>query len=361
MTLSQILTQYLNPMVHRLDISLPPSGQSFFSRRRWLYGALAIATALFLVVLSGCSQTPNAATELPTTLRVDYAYYNPVSLVLKDKGWLEEEFAQDEVGVEWVQSLGSNKALELLNSRSIDFGSTAGAAALLGKANGNPIKSVYIFSKPEWTALVTRADSSISRVEDLKGKRIAVTRGTDPHIFLLRALDQVGLSEGDVELIQLQHADGKTALERGDVDAWAGLDPHMAQTELEQQSKLFFRNPDLNTYGFLNVREEFASTYPTVVERVLAVYERGRQWALENPDELRAILATEAKLDPAVAARQLERTDLSDSVIGTVHKDTIIAAGDVLKKSGVVPAGTDVQAVADSLIDPQFVEKVARS
>jgi sulfonate transport system substrate-binding protein len=263
------------------------------------------------------------------------------------------------VKVEWVQSQGSNKALELLNSRSIDFGSTAGAAALLGKANGNPIKAVYVYSKPDWTALVTRPDTAITKVEDLKGKKVAATKGTDPYIFLLRALDQVGLSERDLEVVQLQHADGRTALERGDVDAWAGLDPHMAKTELENGSKLFFRNPDLNTYGVLNVREEFANTHPAYVERVLAAYEQARQWSIENPAELQGILAAAAGLDAKVAAKQLERTDLSNSVIGTVHKDTILAAGDVLKKSGVIPSDTDVNAVVESLIDPQFIEKVA--
>src|SRR5690606_5900218 len=102
-----------------------------------------------------------------------------------------EALRPDGIRVEWLLSLGSNKALELLNSESVDFGSTAGAAALLGKANGNPIQAVYIYSKPEWTALVTRKDSPIQRVEDLKGKKVAATRGTDPHIFLLRALDRV--------------------------------------------------------------------------------------------------------------------------------------------------------------------------
>ncbi|MBD2071959.1 aliphatic sulfonate ABC transporter substrate-binding protein [Leptolyngbya sp. FACHB-671] len=309
-----------------------------------------------ILVTSSCSAP---AGDNPGTIKLDFAYYNPVSLVLKEKGWLEEELAQDNVSVEWVQSLGSNKALELLNSRSIDFGSTAGAAALLGKANGNPIKSVYIYSRPEWTALVTTADSDINTVEDLQGRKVAVTRGTDPHIFLLRALDQVGLSEQDIEVVQLQHADGKTALERGDVDAWAGLDPHMAQTELEKGSRLFFRDPDLNTYGFLNVREAFAQQYPDYVERVLAVYERARQWSLENPNELKAILQKEAKLSDAVATKQLERTDLSNAVIGQVHKDTIVAAGDVLKSSGVIPGSIDVNQVADELVDPQFVEKVA--
>ena len=76
-------------------------------------------------------------------------------LVLKDKGWVEEEFGKDGTKVEWVLSLGSNKALEFLNGSVVDFGSTAGSAALLARGNGIPIKAVYIYSRPEWTALVT--------------------------------------------------------------------------------------------------------------------------------------------------------------------------------------------------------------
>lgn len=188
-------------------------------------------------------------------------------------------FKTDQIKVEWVHSLGSNKALEYLNSRSLDFGSTAGAAALIGKANGNPIKSIYVYSKPEWTALVTQHNSNIQSVTDLKGKKVAATKGTDPYIFLLRALDKFGLKANDVELVQLQHFDGRIALEKAEVDAWAGLDPYMAQTELEKGSRLFFREPTFNSYGVLNVREEFAKQYPSYVERVLTAYEKARQWA----------------------------------------------------------------------------------
>lgn len=332
-----------------------------FRLPQWL---LALTAVFLFSIVGGCSQevsnSASNAVQHPDTIRVDFAYYNPVSLLLKDKGWLEEELGKDNIKVEWVQSLGSNKALELLNSRSIDFGSTAGAAALLGKANGNPIQAVYVYSKPEWTALVTRPDTGITKIEDLKGKKVAATKGTDPYIFLLRSLDSVGLSEKDIELVPLQHPDGRAALERGDVEAWAGLDPHMAKTELENGSKLFFRNADWNTYGILNVREEFAKEYPADVEIVLATYERARQFALENPDELKAILAREAKLSDTVAARQLERTDLSNAVIGTTQKETILAAGDILKRGGVIPSTIDVQQTVDALIAPQFAEKVAK-
>jgi sulfonate transport system substrate-binding protein len=300
----------------------------------------------------------SAHARAETTVSLDYAYYNPVSLVLKDKHWVEEALGPD-VTVQWVYSAGSNKALEYLNARSIDFGSTAGAAALLGRANGNPIKSVYVYSKPEWTALVTRADSPIKTVADLRGKRIAVTRGTDPHIFLLRALAAAGLGERDVKIIPLQHVDGRIALDNGNVDAWSGLDPFMAQAELESHDRLFFRNPDLNTYGILNVREAFLAEHPDQVEKVIAAYERARHWALEHKDELAQTLAAAAKLTPEVAARQLERTDLTNPVLGDGPRQSIAAAGAVLKTSGVVPEDTDTDKVLAALLEPRFTRQLA--
>src|SRR6202521_2868677 len=220
-----------------------------------IWSPLLLLGAAILAALAPAAKA--FAADNPKEIRLDWATYNPVSMVLKDKGFLEKEFAKDGISIRWVQTLGSNKALEFLSAGSIDFGSTAGAAALGGKINGNPIKSIYVYSRPEWTALVTRRDTPIAKVADLKGKRVAVTRGTDPHIFLVRALQGVGLTERDITPVLLQHPDGKTALVRGDVDAWAGLDPMMAQAEVEDGARLFYRNADANTWGILNVRQEF--------------------------------------------------------------------------------------------------------
>ncbi|MXQ11527.1 aliphatic sulfonate ABC transporter substrate-binding protein [Microvirga makkahensis] len=303
---------------------------------------------------TGLTSFATGALAQPKEIKIDFATYNPVSLVLKDKGFLEKELEKDGVGVRWVQSLGSNKALEFLNAGSIDFGSTAGAAALIAKINGNPIKSIYVYSRPEWTALVTRKDTSITKVEDLKGKRVAVTRGTDPHIFLVRALQEAKLTEKDVKLVLLQHPDGRTALERGDVDAWAGLDPLMAAAEVESGARLFYRNAAANTWGVLNVSESFATDNPALVGRVLKAYEQARQYALANPEELKKILATYTKLPDTVIERQLERTELTHSAIGQPQADTIIAAGLALQQAGVVPADADVKAAVDALIDRRF-------
>ena len=325
------------------------------TRKTTILGVMSVLVIALAALTTACSRTPAAK---PTSIRLDYAYYNPVSLVLKDKKFLEQDLSGDGISVEWTQSLGSNKALELLNSKSVDFGSTAGAAALIGKANGNPIKAIYVYSRPEWTALVVRKDSPITKVEDLKGKKVAVTRGTDPHIFLLRALHEAGLSEKDIQIVVLQHPEGRIALEKGDVDAWAGLDPMMAQTEIQSGSWLFYRNVNFNSYGVLNVREDFARQYPAYVERVLAAYEKARVWALQNPEEFRKLFAANAKFDDSVITKVLERTDLTNSTIGDNQRQVIIAAGDVLKQNNVINSSTDVSATVSNLIDPRYVQAV---
>ena len=158
----------------------------------------------------------------------------------------------------------------------------------------------------------------------------------------------------------LQHPDGYQALVSKQVDAWAGLDPHMAKAQIESGAVLFYRNPSFNTYGILNVREAFARQYPDLVARVLAVYEKARVYALANPDELRADLVEAASVSDAVAKLQLsERTDLTHSALGPDHRATLLATGEVLKKIGVIDGGADIPGVVEALIDPSYLARKA--
>ncbi|WP_460902810.1 aliphatic sulfonate ABC transporter substrate-binding protein [Paraburkholderia jirisanensis] len=302
-----------------------------------------------------------AGPAAPPELKLDYAYYSPESLVIRRKGWLEDEFAPDHTKIDWVLSLGSNRALEYLNSGAIDIGSTAGLAAVLGKANGNPIRTVYIFSRPEWTALVVRKDSPLKTVADLKGKKIAATKGTDPYLFTLRALHTAGLSRDDVEIVNLQHPDGRTALVNGQVDAWAGLDPHMAAAQIDNGARLLYRNVDFNTWGFLNAREDFIKQYPDTLARVLKVYEKARQWIAAHPDEAAQILADDSKVSLAVAKLQLSRSDFSKPQPGAQQIAALKAAAPILVQEQLVKPGTDLNHVIDALVDVQIAQPVIAS
>ena len=337
---------------------------------RRIIPAIAVAGTMMLVV-TGCVAGENATASDSTddsaasgewssdTLSIDFATYNPLSLVIRDQGILEEILG-DDVAVEWVQSAGSNKANELLRSGSIDVGSTAGSAALLARSNGSPIQVIDIFSQPEWSAIVVGPDSDIASVDDLAGKSVAATKGTDPYFFLLQSLEEAGLSIDDVEVQNLQHADGRAALDGGSVDAWAGLDPIMAAAEVESGDQLIYRNVDFNTYGFLNATEDFIENHADLAQAVVDAYEQAREWALENPEETAALLAEVAGIDIEVATTVIEeRSNLDVSGIpGDAQIDVLEKIAPVLVESGDVQGGEDaVDEALESIVNATFAEK----
>ena len=320
--------------------------------------AAIAAAGVMALALTACVQGEGATTTEPvasgdaewstTELSIDWATYNPLSLVVKDQGLIEEALG-DSVAVEWVQSAGSNKANELLRSGSIDVGSTAGSAALLARANGSPIQVIDIYSQPEWSAIVVGADSGITDVAELKGASIAATKGTDPYFFLLQALGEAGLTVDDVEVQNVQHADGRALLEGGSVQAWAGLDPIMAAAQVESGAELLYRNVDFNTYGFLNATEDFITNHPDVAQVVVDAYEAARVWALENPDELAQLLADAASIDIEVARTVItERSNLDVSgVPGDAQVKVLEIIAPVIADSGDVQGGR--QAIDDAI------------
>ncbi|HKW79026.1 MAG TPA: aliphatic sulfonate ABC transporter substrate-binding protein [Candidatus Limnocylindria bacterium] len=325
-----------------------------------------LATLAIAIAACGGAPPPSAASATIGSdaglaeLRVDYATYSPPSLVLKQQGWVEQAFPG--VTVKWVYSAGSSNALNFLQGNSVDFGSTAGSAALLSRANGNPIKVVYIYEQPEWTALVVAKDSTAKSITDLRGKKIAAQKGTDPYFFLLRTLQQAGLSQADIQYVNLPHADGRTALERGQVDAWSGLDPHMAASELQAGSKLIYRNKDFNTYGFLNAREDFLRKYPETTKRLIQLYERAKQWVIDNPDAAAQTLSDAANLSLDVAKRELnERMNFKTSGIpGEAHIAVLRAVIPTIQAEQLANPGADVAKAVTDLVDGTWAKAVIR-
>jgi sulfonate transport system substrate-binding protein len=325
-------------------------------------GALALGALAAPLALGGCVAGENsqagAAAEggsgsgsgdwSLSELSIDFATFNPLSLVVKDQGLIEKALGES-VKVSWVQSAGSNKANEFLRSGSAHVASTAGSAALLARANGSPIKVIDIYSQPEWSALVGPKGTDLKDPADLKGRSVAATKGTDPYFFLVQALDSAGLSVEDVEIQALQHADGRSALDGGSVDAWSGLDPIMAAAEAESDDVLFYRNVDFNTYGFLNATEDFIENNADVAQVVVDAYEEARAWALENTEGTADLLAEIAGISKEVATTVVsERSNLDVSgVPGKDQTAVLERIAPVLGASGDVQGGED--AVTDAL------------
>lgn len=330
--------------------------------------ALAVAATTTLA-LTGCvagegsavsgDSDPVSAEGFSTdTLNIDFATYNPLSLIIKEQGWLEDALG-DDVTVNWLQSAGSNKANEALRAGAVDIGSTAGSAALLAKSNGSPIQTIDIYSQPDWSAIVVPAGSDITDIGDLAGKTIAATKGTDPYFFLLQTLEEAGLTLDDVTVQNLQHADGKTSLEAGNVDAWAGLDPLLSTSVATAGSTIVYDNIDFNSYGFLNATDDFIENHADVAQVVVNAYEKARAWAIDKPDEAAAILADVAGIDVAIAETTLtERTNLDvDPVPGDAQRDVLEVIGPIFVESGDVSSQDAIDSALDELFHPDFAEK----
>ena len=336
-------------------------------KTRTALSATAIALAAVLA-LTGCVTGEGASTARAddggtagtwsaSELNIDFATYNPLSLVVKDQGYLERALGSA-VTVNWIQSAGSNKANEALRAGAIDVGSTAGSAALLAKANESPITAIDIYSRPEWAAILVPKDSPITDVSDLAGKSVAATKGTDPYFFLLQALKQAGVPADQVEVQNLQHSDGKSALESGAVDAWVGLDPLMASSEFTAGSRILYRNLDFNTYGFLNATDSFLKKSPDLAQVVVDAYEKARAWALTHVEETIAILAKVAGIDPAVARKVIvERSNLDvDPTPGPAQRRVLAIVGPFFVASGDVKNQTAIDAALDTLLEGKYVK-----
>jgi sulfonate transport system substrate-binding protein len=336
--------------------------------RKPIIGLAAIAATAALL-LGGCVQGEGSALAAKPTqtaaagwssdvLNIDYATYNPLSLIIKDQGWLEKALGT-KVKVNWVKSAGSSAANQALLAGAIDVGSTAGSAALLARSNGSPIKTIDIFSQPDWSALLVPAGSSITSVKDLAGKSVAAAKGTDPYFFLLQALAKAGVPLASVKVQNLAHADGKTALESGSVDAWSGLDPLLSTSVVKAGSKIIYDNPAFNSYGFLNATESFLTKSPDLAQLVVNAYEKARAFAIKNPDKDAQVLATVAGIDPAIAASVIKnRTKLNVSPVpGANQLKVLKVIGPIFVKSGDVANQQLIDVALKSLFETSFAKK----
>jgi sulfonate transport system substrate-binding protein len=317
-----------------------------------------LAALTFVILTVGASRA--GADELKE-VSVGYGYTVPASLILKEQGLLEQALAPRGITVKWVLSLGSNKTLEFLRSKSIDFGPSSNASAFLGRANGTPIKLIYWIERKDGAPILVRKDSSFQSFADLKGKKIAATPGTGPYIGLIAALQKFGLTKEDVQIVALQHPDGRVALAAGRVDGWAGLEPDWSIAELRNNARVLYIDDTLPGGGVFSVREEFAKAHPDITEIVVKNLDRARRYSLEHSDEAVKLFADGSHLDLDVAKSAFFRSDTTHPVVVPADADGLIVWGKLFKTIGAIADDTDIEKVARDTLDPSFSQALVNS
>lgn len=261
--------------------------------RRSVLGVV-ISVAVAALGLGGVSL---ARADKPV-LRIGFQKYGTLT-ILKAKGDLEKRLAQLGVDVKWTEFPAGPQLLEGLNVGSIDFGTAGEAPPIFAQAAGADL--VYVANQPPAPvaeAIVVAKGSPIHSVAELKGKKVALNKGSNVHYLLVKALEKAGLAYGDVQTVFLPPADARAAFERGSVDAWVIWDPFLAAAEKQLGARVLADGKGIvANHQFYLVSRDYDRKNPQVVQAVIDELARLDAWAARNDKAVAELLAPQIGLD----------------------------------------------------------------
>lgn len=284
-------------------------------------------------------------------VRIGFQKYGKLVL-LKSKGTLEPKLKALGYSVVWTEFPSGPPLLEALNVGAIDFGNTGEAPPIFAQAAGAPIQYVaYEPPAPTGEAILVPKDSSLKSVADLKGKKVALNKGSNVHYLLVKALEKAGVKYSEITPVFLAPADARAAFEKGAVDAWVIWDPFQAAAEVATQARtLADGTGTVSNYQFYFSSQKFLNTDPKIVDAVLAQLSEVDDWARGDIKAVAEQLSPSVGLPVPVLELALKRQSygikpINDQVIAEQQQvaDTFFSLGlipkaikisDVAKKPG---------------------------
>ena len=274
--------------------------------RRTTLGLLFAAAAG--VMAAGMPAAAQAQAKGELQVRIGYQKYGTLTL-LKGRGTLEKRLAEQGVGVKWTEFPAGPVLLEGLNVGSIDFGTVGEAPPIFAQAAGANL--VYVGNEPASPAseaIVVPKGSGLRTLADLKGKKIALNKGSNVHYLLLKALEKAGVAYADIQPVFLPPADARAAFERGSVDAWAIWDPFLAAAEKQLGARVLADGKGLvANYQFYLASRTYAEKNPEILRIVLDEVAKVDDWGRNNPEEVATILSAQTGLGKDVVALAASR------------------------------------------------------
>ncbi|MFD1790800.1 sulfonate ABC transporter substrate-binding protein [Ochrobactrum teleogrylli] len=269
--------------------------------RRKFAGLLAGSAALPLI-----GSVPAFAQE--KVLRIGYQKYGTLVL-LKARGILEEKLQKIGFDVRWTEFPAGPQLLEALNVGAVDFGTTGETPPIFAQAAGAPL--VYIAHEPPaptGEAILVPKDSPIKTVAELKGKNVALNKGSNVHYLLVKALEDAGLAYTDIKTTFLPPADARAAFERGAVDAWVIWDPFQAAAEIAIEARELRNGEGLvPNHQFYLGAKPFVDANPQAIDIVIDAIAEIDTWIKDNTATVAAELAPSVGIPENVLVRAVER------------------------------------------------------
>jgi sulfonate transport system substrate-binding protein len=259
-----------------------------------LLGACAREKAAPRAESQAASSTPAPAAEpkATTVVKLGYQKIGPPFLLKERSEGLKQRLAKSHTTAEWIEFKHGPALLEAVNANEVDIGYVGETPPVFAQAGG--VSFVYVATDPpapRSEAIVVPKGSPLQKVADLKGKKVALNRGSNVHYLLVRALESAKLTVKDVEVVYLAPPDARAAFETGKVDAWVIWDPFLASAELAGARSLVNGENLVDNHLFYVVRRAFAEKEPALVREVLDEYRALSGWESEHPEESARLLA----------------------------------------------------------------------
>jgi len=277
------------------DVSIPTHRQP---------GRRALLAAAAAALVAGA--TPAAAGD--HVVRIGVQKYGTL-VILRERRTLEPELQKRGWSVAWTEFPGGPQLLEALNVGDLDFGITGDAPPVFAQAAGAPL--LYVAAEPPaptGEAILVPPASTLRGIGDLKGRRVALNKGSNVHFLLVQALTSVGLRPADIEPVYLAPADARAAFEQGAVDAWVIWDPYLAAAQAATGARVLADGTGLatNRQFFLAARG-FAEGQPALLKLLLEQVDVTDKWAEAHQPETVAMLAPSLKLPVPVLQTAVAR------------------------------------------------------
>src|SRR5260221_647510 len=257
--------------------------------RRWITSAVLSISIVAAAVSASYGQEK--------VVRIGFQKYGKLVL-LKSKGTLDEKLKAVGYKVVWTEFPSGPPLLEAVNVGAIDFGNTGEAPPVFAQAAGAPIQYVaYEPPAPKGEAILVPKDSPLKSVAELKGKKVALNKGSNVHYLLVKALEKAGVKYSDIQTVYLPPADARAAFERGSVDAWVIWDPFLAAAEKQIGARVIANGKGLvaNTQFYL-VSRPYGEKNPQVVKAIINELEKLDVWAAKNPSAVADVLGPQIGL-----------------------------------------------------------------
>ncbi|MBD3885974.1 sulfonate ABC transporter substrate-binding protein [Phormidium tenue FACHB-886] len=305
-----------------------------FKRRSLINFAILFALGLSFSLLVTACNSPDGSTSSTSsnttpsvqvqTLRVGYQKGATVLNLLKTQGALEKRLKSQDISVEWSDFVAGPQMLEALNVGSIDFGLVGETPPIFAQAAGAPLVYVaYEPPSPAAEAILVQKNSPIRSVADLKGKTVALNKGSNVHYLLVRALESAGLKYSDIKPAYLPPGDARAAFEQGSVDAWVIWDPFLAAAEKSIGARILVDGKNLaKNRGFYLSTKAFSDQNPELLKILLEELQKVSDWAKSNPRDVAKFLNVQLGIDiPSLELAETRRSYGVEPINETVVAD----------------------------------------